>query len=150
MTRKKKLKIASLAVAAVLLLGVAAFTVVRIFEYQQTSYQRAFPENQGVISNIPMPKGSRPAGPYAVNGERIKTFCTEDEIKAFYQDYFSSLPKVSTHNSTKGLQAYYDEEQQLIIYDKIYIQKEWDGLYFSVLYDPYGDGAGIHLEEEEP
>lgn len=149
MTRKKKLKIVALAAAAILLCGIAAFTVVRIFEYQQTSYQRAFPENQGVISNIPIPKGSRPVGPYAVNGEKMKTFCTEDEINAFYQDYFSSLPKVSTHNSTEGLQAYYDEEQQLIIYDKIYFQNQWDGLYFSILYAPYGDGAGIHLEEEE-
>lgn len=148
MSKKKKIKIVLFLAALLLLLGIVTFTVLRVAEYHQTSYQRAFPENQGVISNIPIPKGSRPVGPYAVNGEKIKTFCSEDEINAFYQDYFRTLPKVSTHNSTEGLQAYYDEEQQLVIYDKIYFQKQWDGLYFSILYDPYGDGAGVRVMEE--
>lgn len=146
MTRKK-LKSGILTVTAILLLGIAAITVARVVEYNQISYQRTFPENQGVISNIPIPKGSRPDGPYAVNGEKIKTFCTEEEVKAFYQDYFRTLPKVSLHNATVGLQAYYDEEQQLILYDKIYFQKQWDRLYFSILYDPYVSGAGNSILE---
>ncbi len=57
------------------------------------------------------------------------------------------MPKISLHNATVGLQAYYDEEQQLILYDKIYLQKKWDGLYFFKLYDPYVSGSGNSILE---
>jgi len=85
---RKKLKNGILTVTAILLLGIAAITVARVVEYNQISYQRTFPENQGVISNIPIPKGSRPVGPYAVNGEKIETFVRRMRSRRFIRIIF--------------------------------------------------------------
>lgn len=149
MSKKKKLKIGVFVVAVILLLGIVTFTVLRILEYNQTSVTLKF-NHQNVISQLPIPQGSRPVAPFSVYGLKFKTFCTEQEVKEFYQDYFDTLPQVRIpgHFSESSSKTYYDEAQQLIIYDEILFMHEWDGLYFAVMYEPYGDGAGVRVMEE--
>lgn len=150
MTGKKKLKIVVLAAAAILLLGSGLFTIVRVIEYNQTSVSLEFIYHDGPVSKLPIPKGSRVEAPFSVNGLKLKTFCTEQEVKAFYQDYFDTLPRVRIpgHYTEAASKTYYDESQQLIIYDDILFMNEWDGLHFAVMYEPYGDGAGVRVMEE--
>lgn len=149
MTKKKKIRIGILIAVAVFLLTIITFIVVRLVAYNQTSVSLNF-EHQGIISSLPIPKGSRPVAPFSVYGLKFKTFCSEEEVKTFYQKYFDSLPRVTmpgyfTEDSSK---LYYDEQQHLIILEELHFMHEWDGLYFAVMYEPYGDGVGVRIVEE--
>lgn len=141
---KRPVKIVLISVCAVCLAGFIAFSITMGIKNRTAGFQT---ESGGVL---PIPPVTWQAGHYKINGIKFKTSLSEQEVESFYQKYFDSLPCVTmpgyfTEDSSK---LYYDEQQHLIILEELHFMHEWDGLYFAVMYEPYGDGVGVRIAGE--
>lgn len=133
----KKRKITIL-VIVIIIVGILSsiFTYLYI-RYNKTEFEVHMAFSDGFVAKIPIPKGAVHVEETGVGVDKFRTKLSEEEINAFYEDYFSGLKKVHSLNDVNRV-GYYDSEQRVVVFD-ISMYEANGKMYFSLLYDIYDD-----------
>lgn len=138
----KKKKVIIIFVITSLILTVALFLLLFLKDHHPIWKEITVPiyENGKQVSTgtIPLPPNTR----HYNEGMNLDYFITEgdaEDIKKFFDDYVSDMPRARKIGAGKGYSGFYDKEQRVIISEYEVWQRDETHCMFWIAYEQYSD-----------
>lgn len=102
----------------------------------KSEYEIPLSYDDNFVAKIKVPENTVFLGTHGCTILDFETNLSEDEVKEFYNNYFSSLQKVySMGHNPEDLDYYYDKNQRMVFYDLTCVDRGTDKLYFMITCD---------------
>lgn len=115
--KNKFIIIISLVIVVIIAGGSAAFYFMTS-SANRTEYDIPFTYDDGFVAKIKVPQGTKHISTFGLTVMQFETELSEDEVKEYYDNYFSTLQVVySKGTASNDVVYYYDKEQRVVLRD---------------------------------